>query len=195
MPDGALATRSRCGTIHSRVGSAKGSTTANVEPPPLSNLPSTIEDLDQPARAADLRPNFDSRQAQTSRLPTSKAVLFAADSAPSPYENPRLDYTAHDSQRVGACLKKIGFEHIGVVKTAEAGFLTYDAFMKGLDFLLSGAMDGDMLVMLVSTHAFRDFTGVHLKVKNPGEPIRRIGTHELVDIINVKLCGVRCTVE
>ncbi|KAG8708595.1 Ca(2+)-dependent cysteine protease [Ceratobasidium sp. 395] len=136
-------------TVPSRVGLSKGSANTGTKSPPTSSGPSANENvLNQHARASESHVNYGSWQARPPRNPTSKALLLTADSAPSLGINHQLGYTANDSERFKACLREIGFEEIRVVKAIGFEYLSRSAVMEGLDFLLSGAVDDDMLVVL-----------------------------------------------
>ncbi|KAG8776536.1 hypothetical protein FRC12_000854, partial [Ceratobasidium sp. 428] len=196
-----------------RSGVSKGHINAGARPPPAGNRPQAFERevLVQPQRShqtTDHYRSFGSRQAQVPRVPTRKALLVTADRSPpfgSSDTDEQLDYTSNDSERFEECLKKLNFEpkNIKVVKAVGAEFITREAFQEGLDFLLTGAVNGDMLVMLVSMHAiyikdrgvYSKDRGVYLKFEGPNGSTVLIGARELVDLVNNKLRTVRCTVE
>ncbi|KAG8723011.1 hypothetical protein FRC09_005092, partial [Ceratobasidium sp. 395] len=190
------ATELQCKPVHSRVGSSKGSASVGTKALPSSSGLSTNEDTStQHVRATESHTNPGPRQARPPRHPASKALLLTADSAPSLGIDHQLGYTANDSERFEACLRELGFEEIQVVKAIGAEYLTRSAVMEGLDFLLSGAVDGDMLVVLVSTHGFKSHMSVYLEMKEDDGSIKFMGTREFIDTINSNLLGVRCTVE
>ncbi|KAG8745179.1 hypothetical protein FRC10_008632 [Ceratobasidium sp. 414] len=168
------------GVVPSRTRNSKGNVNVGTKLPP-SGPPANLIEPERPRATTDNYRNFGSRQGAT-RTPTSKALLVTADSAPPP-GGEQLDYTANDSERLEKCLKSLGFkpEHIKVIKAVGTEFLTYEAFMGGLDFLFSDAVDGDVLVMLVSMHAvYIKSRGVYLKFVGPDKAVVFVGARDLV---------------
>ncbi|QRV97998.1 ICE-like protease (caspase) p20 domain protein [Ceratobasidium sp. AG-Ba] len=194
--------------IGTRFGISRKSVKIGVESAPDGRpdqrLPVEPDVLAQPAPTP--LPPFAPRSPHTSRQrkshavsqapqPTKKAFLVTANSSPETHD--LLDWTMEDSLRFQQCLKKIGFEleYIDVLRGANGQVTTENSFMGGLDRLLSGAKDGDVLVIFVSMHAFRINGSVYLLFEREDGSVFRMGAQDLVEKINLRLGRVRCTVE
>ncbi|KAG9118879.1 hypothetical protein FRC07_006392 [Ceratobasidium sp. 392] len=169
-----------------RFGLAKGNASAVVKPS-VNRQPTVEETETRRTRAADHHGRHYAT-GQAPRGPTKKALLITADSSPRIDDQDdvaELDYTASDSERFERCIKKLGFgcKDIHVIKATGNEFLTEKSVIEGLEFLLSGAVDGDVLVLFVSTHAarFQLGGGVCLKLLKPDGSVMLMGTRIVFD--------------